>query len=412
MKYRFLLLAACCAAPAAAQDFSTATMRSLTMAETYSLALGRSEDLAARGEGLAELAAAERELGSAFRPAFDFNASFSKEQERDASSRGYFSASYGLFSGMRDYISLKAAAARSGAARLDLERARQKLYLSAAQAYLNLLAAQRELFIRAEQLAVTARRIEELESRAAIGRSRRSEVISARSQLAQEKAAFLAAASAERQAQQVLKFISGLSEDLSPAPIPLRLRAGLEAYSRLALERPDVQARRAQADAAGYLEQAQARAGWPGVTLAADYYVLRDPMPEPENRWNAGVFLKVPLYNGGALKARADAASAARRAAGLALDLARREALSEVRSAYDEYTFAARQADSLEEALALAGENARYQQEDYRMGLVNNLDVLSALNTVQQTRLALSQAQARTSLALIKLETAAGAELK
>lgn len=411
MRYRFLLLAALCASPAAAQEFSTATMRPVSLGEVYSLALGRSEDLAAQAEGVAQLDAAERALGAAFMPVLDLNASLTKEQERDAAARGYLSGSYALFSGMRDYISAKAASARTGAARLDLERARQRLYLAAAQGYLNLQSAQQELFIREGQLAVTSRRIDELEARAAIGRSRRSEVISARSQLAQEKAAFLAAASYERLAQQALKFMTGLPEDLAPAALDLRLRAGLAAYQRLALSRPDVRARRLEADSYGYLAQARERAGWPSLSLGAEYYVLRDPMPDPENRWNAGAFFKVPLYTGGELKAGKDAAYAAARAAGLQTDLARRQALSEVASAYDEFTYAERQAASLAEALVLAEENARYQQEDYKLGLVNNLEVLNALNTAQQTRLALSQAQANRSLAVIKLETAAGAEL-
>lgn len=412
MVYHALLLAVLFAVPAAAQEFSTATMRGVTLGETYSLAVARSEALARQAEGTAQLDAAERRLSSAFRPSIGFNASLSKEEERDAAARGYVSAGYNLFAGMRDYIALKAAASLTGAARLDLERARQRLYLSAAQAFLNLQTAQREIFIRESQLAVTSRRIAELEARAAIGRSRRSEVISARSQLAQDKASYLGALSAERLAQHVLGFLTGLSEDLVPAEIDLRLRAGLQAYRQLALSRPDVQARRMEARSYGYLSDMQDRAGWPSVDLSANYYVLRDPMPVPDNRWDAGVFLKVPLYTGGEIRSGKDSARAAGRAARLALDLAQREALSEVSSAYDEYGYAQRQAVVLAEALILAEENARSQQEDYKLGLVNNLEVLSALNTAQQTGLALSQAQARTLLALIKLETAAGAELR
>jgi outer membrane protein len=406
----FFLLPA--APPLAAQDFSTASMRAITMGETRSLALGRSEELAAAAEGVAQLDAAERQLAAGFRPSFDFSASLTKQQNSDAAARGYFSAAYNLYSGMRDYVAVKAASSRSGAARLDLERARQRLYLSAAQAYLNLLAAQREAAIRAGQLEVTARRISELQSRAAIGRSRRSEVVSARSQLAQDKAGYLAALSDERLAQQALRFMTGLQEDLAPAEIEERGGAPLADYLDLARSRPDVEARRLAARSYGYLAELQERGALPALDLAANYFVLRDPMPVPESRWDAGAFLKIPLYTGGALKAGRDAAYAARRAAGLALDLALRQAQSEVRSAHDELDYALRQERTLAEALVLAEENARYQAEDYRLGLVNNLDVLAALNTVQQTRLALSQAQARARLALIKLETAAGAELK
>lgn len=126
------LLLACLllpAVPLAAQELSTSSMRAITLAETRSLALGRSEELAAAAEGVAQLDAAERQLASGFRPSFDFNASLTKQQNSDAASRGYFSAAYNLYSGMRDYVSVKAASSRSGAARLDLERARQRLYL-------------------------------------------------------------------------------------------------------------------------------------------------------------------------------------------------------------------------------------------------------------------------------------------
>ena len=60
----------------------------------------------------------------------------------------------------------------------------------------------------------------------------------------------------------------------------------------------------------------------------------------------------------------------------------------------------------------LAADNARYQQEDYKLGLVTNLDVLNALNSVLQTRLALSQAKVQERATLLSLETAAGMEIK
>ncbi|OGR62900.1 MAG: hypothetical protein A2X31_03960 [Elusimicrobia bacterium GWB2_63_22] len=412
MKKALLTLVLLCPGPSAAQEFTTAGMRPVSLGGTYALALGRSEALAQQAEGAAQLDAAERQLASAFRPSFDFNASLSKQQNADAATKGYFSGSYGLFSGMRDYTAAKAASAHTGAARLHLERARQQLYLSAAQAYLNLLAAQREVFIRADQLAVTAKRIAELEARAAIGRSRRSEVVSARSQLARDKADYLAALSEERLAQQALKFMTGLSEDLAPAELPARGAAELQTYRELALRRPDLQARRREAEASGYLAELQERGQWPSVNLSANYYVVRTPTPDPVNRWDAGAYLNVPLYTGGLLQGKKEYAYSARRAAQLALDLAQRQALSDVSSSYEEYEYAVKQTESLADALTLADENASLQQEDYKLGLVNNLDVLSALNTAQQTRLALSQARARNSLALIRLETAAGAELK
>ena len=411
-----VLLLICLLLPAApplkAQEFSTAAMRPINMGEAYKLALARSETLSLQGEGIKQLETAERLISASFRPFLDLNASHSRQQNRTASTLGYLSGGYALFSGMKDYISAKAAAATTGAARLDLERARQRLYFNAAQAYLELFSAQQEVRIRLEQLDVTAKRIAELESRANIGRSRRSEVVAARTQLAQDKANYLFSAAAERLAQQALLFITGLDADLAPEEIILSREAALEEYLKLALLRADLAAGRKALESYNYLADIQDHNLWPTVNLSADYYLVRSPMPTPENRWNGAIALNLPLYTGGTAKALKEAAYSARRSAALALQLAERQALTEVRAAYEEHKYSVLQADSLREALALASDNARYQQEDYKLGLVTNLDVLSALNTALQTRLALAQVKVRANLTLLKLENAAGLEAK
>jgi len=259
---------------------------------------------------------------------------------------------------------------------------------------------------------VTGRRITELEAREDLGRSRKSEVVAAKTQLTQDKASYLDAAGAERLAQQALKFLTGLDTDLAPAEIPLREQGDPEAYLKAALTRPDIAARRKTLESAGYLADVQEHNLWPTLAAYGNYYPLRTPAPDPADRWDAGLTLNLPLYTGGVAGAQREVARAGQRSAALALGLAERAALSEVRSAYDELHYLALEEASLKEALSLAQENARLQQEDYKLGLVTNLDVLSALNTVQQTRLALSQARAMENVALLKLEIAAGLEAK
>ncbi len=412
MKKIFILVILAMAAPALAQEFSTAAMRPITMGEAYDLALAKSETLAQQAEGLKQLEAAESLIAAAFRPSFDFNASAYKQQNAVSAAKGYFTGRYSLFSGMKDYISSKAAASRTGAAKMDLERARQQLYLNVAQEYLNLFLAQQEVFIRLEQMGVTSKRIAELEIRANIGRSRKSEVVAAKTQLAQDKANYLAAAASERLAQQALMFIAGVDADLAPKEFSISREAPLEEYLKLALLRPDLAARRKSLEAYNYLADIQDHNLWPTVGLAADYYVVRSPMPSPADRWDGAIALNLPLYTGGAARAQKDSAYAARRAAALELRLTERQALTEVRSAFEERKYSLLQTASLKEALALASDNARYQLEDYKLGLVTNLDVLTALNAVLQTRLALSGARGQELFSLLKLETAAGLEAK
>jgi len=409
-----LLLAVLLALPAAAraQEFSTATMRPITLGEAYKLAVARSEALAQQAEGIKQLDAAELVISAAFRPSFDANAALGKQQNTASTTRGYLSGRYSVFSGMRDYISAKAASARTSAAAFDLERARQELYMNTARTYLDLFSAQEEVLIRRGQMDVTARRVTELEARADIGRSRKSEVVAARTQLAQDSADYLSAAGGERLAQQALRFLTGADADLAPAEISLEREGSIGEYLKLALLRPDLAARRKALESYNYLAEVQDHNLWPAVDLSADYYLVKRPAPSPVNNWNAAVTLNVPLYTGGAAAAQKASAYAAGRGAALALQFAERQALMEVRAAYEEHKYSLLQAASLRDALALATDNAKYQQEDYKLGLVTNLDVLNALNTVLATRLALSQAKVLGNLTQLKLENAAGLEAK
>lgn len=363
----FLALLALLPPALPAQEFSTASMRPVSLGEAYALSLAKSELLAQQTEGIKQLEAAERFINASFRPSFDLNASQSKQQNAPSSTKGFLSGSYSVFSGMRDYISLKAASAKTKAAELDLARARQELYLGVANAYFTLDSAQREVFIRREQLDVTEKRIAELQARVDIGRSRKSEVVAVRTQQAQDKAAYLSAEAAERLAQQALMFLTGLYTDLVPESPPARPEADLETYLRAAISRPDLAARRKALEASGYLLDVQDRNLWPTVTVSADYYVIRSPMPKPVNRWDGALAVNIPLYYGGAAQARRQAAYSEKRAAELTLRQAERQALTEVRAAYENFKYAALQTASLENALALAAQNANYQGEDYKL---------------------------------------------
>jgi len=393
-----------------AQAPQAAPERPLSLDEAYTLALAKSETLAIGKEGLDQLEAARRRLASAFRPSLELGFSHRKRQNYEAEDAGYLSAGYSLFSGMRDYIALKAASASSGAAELDLARARQELYLGVADAYFGLLSARKEKAIRNELLEVTRRRVAELEARVELGRSRKSEAAAAKAQLAQDKAGFLEAAAAERLGQEAMSFLTGLPAGIVPAGVPAGKDEGLETYLKSSLSRPDVAAKRRSLEAYGHLRRIQDRNTWPSVSVSGDYYALRHPKPDPDQDWTAGLVLSLPLYTGGAAGAMRASAASAERAAELALKLAERRTGSEVRSAYEEFRYAGLRRASLQEAADLAAENERYQESDYKLGLVTNLDVLNAINSMQQTRLALSQAETREALAFIRLRTAAGME--
>jgi len=132
------------------------------------------------------LEATERQIRSLFLPSLTGIASeTSAERSTDKGEAG-INLSYSLFNGMRDYITARSSGLKTGAAKLALARAKQSLYLNVAQAYLSLTNVRQEIEVRQNQLAVTGDRLKELETREAVGRSSKSEVLAARTQLAQD----------------------------------------------------------------------------------------------------------------------------------------------------------------------------------------------------------------------------------
>jgi outer membrane protein len=384
-----------------------AANRPISLNEAFRLALAKSEALAAQGEGVMQLEAFERQIKAGFQPALNLNASESAAGRQAGQGQSAVNLSYSIFAGMSNYIAAASAGRRTEAARLQLARAGQALYDDVAQDYINLYDITQELAIRREQLGVSDNRIKELQERERIGRSRESEVVAAQSQLAQDEADLQNAMGRESLAQLLLRFLTGLDADLAPAPIRVPDVGPIGPYLAKAGRRFDVEAARKAADAARLDAEIERKLSWPSVNAGANYYLTRSA-PNQDSSWDAGLSLKIPLYTGGAVKAGVDQAAARQTAAGFALTLAARQADTEVRTAYSALTHSIAVFESLKKALKLADDNARYQTRDYGLGLVTNLDVLNAQNTLLQTKLNLEQAQARACSAVIQLEVAGG----
>lgn len=402
----------CQAVVSRAQEFSTAAMRAITMDEAFRLALAKSESLARQSESIAGLEAAERAIRANFRPRLNFGGTQFQQDTSDSTgensrTQGAISVHQPLFSGMRDYLSARAAGTATEAARLDLARARQSLYLDVARTYLDLLAAQWDIEIRTEQFKNTTDRLKELRARARIGRSRPSEVLAAQSQLAQDEAQLQGSLGGERVSQQVFKFITGVGEDLTPAHVRLPAAPALDGFLRGAAERPDIAARQKDVETAATLVDFQRKQRWPALAADGNYYVKR-PAAYAGINWDAALTLRIPLYTGGQAGAQIDQAAAAKRSAELALRLARRQAETEVRQAYETLLYSISMADALYKAVNLAQANARAQAQDYKLGLVTNLDVLNAMNSVLQTRIRHYQAHVQAFRASVQLDAAGG----
>ena len=228
-------------------------------------------------------------------------------------------------------------------------------------------------------------RIAELKGRVAIGRSRESEVVSTQTQLYSLEAEIESVRSQERIAQELLAFLIGqpVGTIVEPAG-DITVKPESEYYPR-AFSRPDVQA----AHFAWKTDQKQiaiAKSGFlPTVDLESDYYTHRSSAPR-EDDWDVVLTIDVPIFKGTTTFGAVREASARARESKLLFDRAGRVAVQDIHDAYVNVQADRARSAVLKKALDSAELNYTLQQQDYRLSVVNNLDVLTALQNLEDIR--------------------------
>ncbi len=389
-----------------------------TLRDCYRFALKKSEAVALSAEEIRLAEAQYLVARSGVLPQVGFNlielfqdeGNTSSDSIRRTQTTEKFYAKQLLFSGFREMAALKGVKAQIAGQTFALDRAKQLLFADVALAFFNVADFDRRLLTLGSMKSAAADRLSELQGREKIGRSRRSEVLSAQTQIATLDARIEEARKLRAAALELLNFLTGqpirgIADDVAdPAPPP-----PLEDFLAGASSRPDVRAADEERRAAESFLSAARRASWPTLNLQGGYYVRRDGTYEPVD-WDAQLTADLPLFTGGSLKGGRRAAGARARTAALAFSRTTRQAESEVRSAHQSLSGSLSQIQKLATALELAEKNYRVQTEEYRLGLVNNLEVLSSLSSLLETRLAYDQALLNAKLDAVRLAVAAGKE--
>ncbi len=372
----------------------------LTLAQAFEMALVRSEEIGMKKEFIEAAQAHFYQSLSSVLPSVNFHAGhFRQDSDEEAASEdgssrnftretsddAYFSLTQPLFGGFKDIAAIKASGMEKSQRRFELERARQLLFQSVMEAFYGMLQAQKDLEILEKTQGLMGDRIKELEGRLKLGRSRESEMLTSTVDYKVVIADTEEARRVEGVWKELLEFYIGreIAGGLVDEESPNREMNTIEAHLEAVDGRADVRASR---ENKMLMDQkvVVARGGlFPKVGIDANYYTKREGFVENVD-WDVLLRIDVPIFEGTKVWGDIKLAAADQKSAELLLSQTQRLASMDVRNSHRNYLSLKAQEDALKEAAEASNKNYNTLTEEYRLSLVNNLQVLDSLRQYQE----------------------------
>jgi cobalt-zinc-cadmium efflux system outer membrane protein len=294
-------------------------------------------------------------------------------------------------------------------ARISADETRRQVSLTAAQAYLAVLTAERnrEIAVRNRE---TARALADY-SRARLdaGQGSRLNHVRSSQELATSEGLVHVAELAVRQAQEALG-VATFSEGPLDASGDPDIEAALPSSDQDAwlIQRPDERLFTAQLQAADRVVRDNWKSWLPeGTAFFTPQYVTPAGFFAPARTWQAFFQLQIPIFDG-TIGSTKRVRVADRETARLRLDAVRLEARSEVRLAQESVARTEQVVAKSREAAADALEALRITEIAYKAGATTNIEVVQAQQTARNAELAASLAEDRLQQARLDLVVALG----
>ena len=331
------------------------------------------------------------------------------EGNRNYTSQSNVNMTYTLFNGGQNWNNVGASSAAVAAKRQTLARDYQTIYQDVAQAFYNVLQYEGDMAIESDLIDALRARVDDLKDRVNLGRSRPSELLQAQTDLANSKFTFEQQRGSLNAAKETVAFYIGIpAADLELKETQkFPSAAQLEAYVQKSGTRPDVLSQLESLRQAERLLSVSEGQIWPTITANGNFLASQDPA---SNDIDATMTLEasMPIFDGGLIIGQIHQNHEMVRQSRLNVEQLQRTADQDTRTAYVNFNASVAQVVVLREAAMLAAKNFEAQVDDYRRGVVANLDVLTALQDYQTARIQLHDANMQARLNLINLHVAAG----
>jgi outer membrane protein TolC len=178
-----------------------------------------------------------------------------------------------------------------------------------------------------------------------------------------------------------------------------------DAAQRAYRERPDYQSAQARVRAAELDRKAAKAQHLPTVDFTADYGVIGQRPWDSHGTFNVSSVLRIPLFQGGSVRAREIQADAALRQRQAELEDLRAHIYYDIQNALLDLKAAADRVQVAQSASKLAEEQVRQSQDRFAAGVTNNVEVIQAqeaLATASENYISSLQAHSTAKLALAR----------
>jgi outer membrane protein TolC len=300
------------------------------------------------------------------------------------------------------------AADRAAIARVSAEETRRNVATAAAQAYLAVIAAERQVEITQRNRETAGALEEYARVRLEAGQGSRLNHVRSVQQMSTAEGLLETAVLAVSRAQEALGVVAFAEGPVGANGEPVFPATPPPADDTWLSARPDVRLLTAELGAADRVVSDAWKNWLPTVTASfTPRYVTPAGLFEPSKSWRAFFSLEVPIFDG-RLQPDKRVRVADREAARLRLDALTLEARSEVRLAQDSVGRTERIVGSMRKAAQNAGEALRITEIAYRAGATTNIEVVQAQQDARNAEITAAVAEDRLRQAQLDLLVAVG----
>ena len=260
-----------------------------------------------------------------------------------------------------------------------------------------------------DTINLLGQRVAELNARVDLGKSRPSEVLAVQSAIASLKAQQELTKGDGADSLENLSYLTGVSSSkisISDDTPEVTVAEPLDACLERALIRSDMRAIREQIEEQKYLVGIAKGAFSPSLDLDANYYLGRDNTGNDNANWDLTFSVYFPIFQGGTSLAKVrEQQSALTQIEDQRVDL-ERTIRKEVQTFSRQLVSAIAQVEALKDAYNKAEQSYKLQLRDYRLGLVENIDVLQSMNALLDSKTSLDRSRLKTKAYAVLLDIA------